>query len=234
MASVENFFETNNLSLSFPKPTQAALTVSSIIHQYYSDIDEEIIFDKNRGWTAMIPYIGKYFKQNAKVIVTVRNIDEILTSMIAIIRKNPYKEGDLRLNFVDDTLVKRDVPLTDDNRCDFLLSAEGFLGQALTWLSNGLNQGFRENMHFVEYKDLVESPNETLKGIYNFLGEEPYQHTFQNIQHDHREKDKEIHGIPDLHEVRPELKSTALNPTEVLSPLILDRCKDIDFWRHRI
>ena len=232
MSTLDNFFETEESYLSFPKPVQKNLIISSIIHQYYSNIDEEIIIDKSRNWPKGIHYIENFFKQQAKIIVTVRDIDEILTSMIVAIRRDPFKEGDLRLNFVDRGLVNLDIPINDDNRCEYMATPGGFLGRVLQAISQGIDQGYRKNMHFVEYKDLVETPKETLKKIYDFLGEEYYEHSFTNISNDQSINDKEIYGISNLHTIRPDLRSVALKPTDVLSPITLQKCQGMDFWRH--
>ena len=39
------------------------------------------------------------------------------------------------------------------------------------------------------------------------------------------------YGLADMHEVRSELKSTSLDPTEVLSSYVLEKCNGMDIWR---
>ena len=118
MYTVENHLLNDELFNGYPKPEQAKQIISSIPFQFYSDRKEEIIIDKNRAWTGRVPYIEGYLEQKAKIIIPVRDIDEILTSMIMMIRRNPYKEGNPRINFIDEQLVKLNIPLTDDNRCE--------------------------------------------------------------------------------------------------------------------
>jgi sulfotransferase len=86
-------------------------------------------------------------------------------------------------------------------------------------------------MHFVEYQDLVKRPEETLKKLYEFLGEEYYEHDFDNLENQNREQDINTYGLADMHEVRPKLKSTAPNPSEVLSSYVLEKCNGMDIWR---
>lgn len=231
MFAVENHLRNDELFHGFPKPEQADLIISNIIHQFYSDVDKPIIIDKNRAWTARVPYIEGYIRQPAKIICPVRDIEEILTSMIMLIRRNPYQEGQLRINFIDEQLVKLNIPINDDNRCEYIAGQQGILGQSLNAIIEGFNQGFADRIHFVEYKNLVSNPDQTIQELYEFLGEEPYEHTFDNLQNLNRENDMRTYGLNDMHEVRPELQSTAPDPTEVLSDYVLERCKGMDIWR---
>ena len=231
MYAVENHLANDELYHGYPKPEQVSLIISNIIRQFYADVDKEVIIDKNRAWTARVPYIEGYIGQQAKIIVPVRDIDEILTSMITMIRRNPYKEGNPRINFIDEQLIKLNIPLNDDNRCEYIAGPEGILGQSLNAIVEGFNQEFGDRMHFVEYQDIVKRPEETLKKLYEFLGEEYYEHDFDNLENQNREQDINTYGLADMHEVRPQLKSTAPNPSEVLSSYVLEKCNGMDIWR---
>lgn len=231
MFAIEDHLLKDELFHGYPKLEQANQIVSNIIRQYYSDVTQNVIIDKNRAWTARVPYIEGYIRQKAKIICPVRDIDEILTSMIVMIRRNPYKEGNLRINFIDEQLIKLNIPLSDDNRCEYIASPDGILGQSLNAIIEGFNQGFGDRIHFVEYKDITNNPEETLGKLYEFLGEEYYEHTFDNLANHNRENDIQTYGLADMHEVRKQLKNTAPSPKEILSPYILEKCVGMDFWR---
>ena len=47
-----------------------------------------------------MPFIEGYIKQEAKIIVPVRRIDEILASILTMIKRNPFKEGQPRINLL--------------------------------------------------------------------------------------------------------------------------------------
>ena len=172
MYAVENHLANDELFHGYPKPEQAKNIISSIIHQFYGDVQKPVIIDKNRAWTARVPYIEGYIGQQAKIICPVRDIDEILTSMIMMIRGNPYQEGQGRINFIDEQLVKLNIPISDDNRCEYIAGPQGILGQSINAVIEGFNQGYRDRIHFVEYQDLVNRPEETLLKLYEFLDEE--------------------------------------------------------------
>jgi sulfotransferase len=230
MIALENSLANDELFLGYPKPQQAKEIIASVLPQYYGDRSEPVIFDKNRSWTVRMEYIPGYFDIAPKVICPVRDTAEILTSFISMLRRNPY-QVDGKINFVDEMLIKNNIPLTDDNRCELLASPAGILGQSVEGLQKALMEGYDQSLHFVEYQDLVNNPAETMQKLYEFLGEEPFEHTFDNLKNENRENDGKVYGFADMHEVRPVVKSTAPAPEEILSEEILEKCKNTEFWR---
>lgn len=230
MIALENSLSNDELFLGYPKIQQAKEIIASVLPQFYGDRQEPVIFDKNRSWTIRMEYIPGYFDISPKVLCPVRDISEILTSFISMIRRNPYCVNG-KINFIDEMLVKNNILLTDDNRCEFLASPNGILGQSVEGLRKALMEGYDNSIHPIEYKNLVNNPKETMEKIYEFLEEEPFEHTFDNLQNANRENDEKIYGFADMHEVRPELKSISETPEEILSKNILEKCKGTEFWR---
>jgi sulfotransferase len=230
MIALGNQFSNDELFLGYPKPEQAKEIITSVLPQYYSDRKEPVIFDKNRSWTVRMNYIPGYFDIQPKVICPVRDTAEILTSFISMMRRNPY-EVNGKINFIDEMLVKNNIPLTDDNRCEFIASPNGILGQSVEGLRKALMEGYDNSIHLVEYLDLVNNPKETVEKIYEFLGEELFEHDFNKLDNINRENDAQIYGFADMHDVRPTLESVSKNPEDILSPEILEKCKDTEFWR---
>jgi sulfotransferase len=231
MVGMETIGASNELYKAYPNPEGFSNIQKSIIKNYYSGINKPIIIDKNREWSTQISGIELYINPQAKIICPVRDIAEILTSFIQLIRNNPYEEGNTKINFVDEALIKNNIPITDDNRCLILGSENGILGSTLISIKNALDSGLGDRIHFVEYKDLTSNPQETMNKIYQFLGEPQYQHDFSNLKNLHREDDLNTYGLKTMHEVRKELKYTSSNPSDVLSEEILNECKDKEFWR---
>lgn len=230
MLALEGNFSQDELFLGYPKIEVAKQIIASVLPQFYSDIEKPVIIDKNRSWVNRMNYISGYFDVVPKVICPVRDIAEILTSFIMMCRRNPYTNQE-KINFIDEMLVKSNLPLTDTNRCEFLAGPGGILGQSYNGIKQAIMEGYDNNLHFVEYKDLVSQPQETLNKIYEFLGEEPFEHTLKGLSNPHRENDLQIYGLADMHDVRSEIKSTAPSPEEILPPNILEQCKGSEFWR---
>lgn len=231
MLILENSLATDELFRAYPKPAEAAKIISSVLENFYSDINKRVIIDKNRSWVNRLHYIPGYFGIEPKVLCPVRNIDEILTSFITMQRRTPVtKEG--KLNFIDEMLVKSNMLLTDDNRCEFLASPNGILGQSYFGLQQALIEGKQKSLHFIEYDDLMNNPDETLRKIYEFLELPFYQHDFSKIENTHKELDSEVYGVDDMHDVRPTINKVSPNPNEILSEQVLEKCKNLEFWRN--
>jgi sulfotransferase len=231
MVQVEQILMNDQLFLAYPNQNRGKEIVSNMIHNFYYDIKTPVIFDKNRSWTDRPEYIEGYFNTIPKIICPVRNIDEILTSFISMHKRNPI-EVNGRLNFIDEMLVKMNILLNDENRCKFISSAEGILGQSYNSIKKCLMDGKEKYLHFVEYDDLISSPEKTMNQIYEFLDEEYYDHDFNSLNSVDRENDAMVYGIADMHEIRNKLGKTSLSPKKVLPESILSGCKDLEFWRN--
>jgi len=234
MFAVEQNFMGNELYHGYPKPDQVREIIGSIPHHFYSDIEKPVIFDKNRAWTARVPYIEGYIGQQAKILVPVRRVDEILTSILTMVHRNPFQEGQQRVNFVDEQLIKTDTLINDYNRCMYLLNDGGIVYESLNAIMMGFQQNVRDKMHFVDYNDLVDNPEKILEDIYDFLGEDYYEHDFESLSNIHREDDLNTYGLSDMHQVRSKVKKTSPPPASILPDEILDLYEQnkrrLEFW----
>jgi sulfotransferase len=229
--ALENSLSQDELYLAYPKPEQARRLIASVLQIYYSDVENPVIFDKNRSWVDRMNYIEGYFGIQPKILYPVRNIDEILASFISMHRRNPYT-GEGKISFMDEMLIKSNQPLNDDSRCQMLAGPMGILGQSYNGLKTVFEQGKQNSIHLIEYDDLINQPKETMEKIYDFLEEKYFEHDYQNIENIHREKDKEVYGLADMHEVRKSLNKVSEDPKKLLSENILNLCKGVEFWRN--
>jgi len=228
--ALENSLSQDELYLAYPKPEQARRLIASVLQIYYSDVERPVIFDKNRSWVDRMNYIEGYFGIQPKILYPVRNIDEILASFISMHRRNPYT-GEGKISFMDEILIKSNQPLNDDSRCQMLAGPMGILGQSYNGLKTVFEQGKQNSIHLIEYDDLINQPKETMEKIYDFLEEKYFEHDYQNIENIHREKDKEVYGLADMHKVRKSLNKVSEDPKKLLSENILNLCKGVEFWR---
>lgn len=223
--SIESSLTTSDLYNSYPKPEYKNKLIRSAFTEYYSDIEKPIVVDKNRSWTHRLDYIEKYFDiTEPKVICTVRNLDEVLASFISMIHRSK------RISFIDKFLMSQKVPINDFTRCQYIAS-DGPLGRAYTGLETAYKQGFGKNIHLVEYTDLVNKPETTMKGIYEFLGQPDFTHDFTKLENVHREEDEKVYGLPDMHEVRPTISSISRDPKEVLPEKVIADVQGLEFWK---
>jgi len=234
MFAVEQDFMGNELYHGYPKPDQVREIIGNIPHHFYSDVQQPVVFDKNRAWTARVPYIEGYIGEQAKILVPVRRIDEILTSILTMIHRNPFQEGQPRINFVDEQLIKNDIPINDLNRCMYLINDGGIVYESLNAIMMGFQQNVRDKMHFVDYNDLVDNPEKIMEDIYDFIGEEFYDHDFGSISNIHREDDLITYGLSDMHQVRSKVEKTSPPPASILPEEIIDiyeqNKRRLEFW----
>lgn len=222
---IEKNLNNNELHKAFIKQNFQHDIIKSLLTNYYAYDDFPVIIDKNRSWTHRLDYLTKYFDiENPKVICTVRDLSEILASFISLIHRNS------QTNFIDKQLEKQRIPVSDFTRCQ-LIASSGPLGRGYTGLQKAFNSGFKNYIHLVEYKDLVNNPKNTLKRIYNFLEEDYYEHTFDDIKNIHREDDGTIYGLSDMHHVRSVVKSTSESPEAILPTQVIKDVTGLEFWR---
>jgi sulfotransferase len=78
-----------------------------------------------------------------------------------------------------------------------------------------VTRGHRNKFHFIDFEKITTQPELTLRYVYDFLGEEYFNHNFNNIQQYTKENDAE-HGFTDLHTIRPEIKPVPDDSKEIL------------------
>ena len=209
---------------AFPKPDVFHKMVKDGITNYYTDRDEPIVIDKCRAWPAHIDMLKKYVTDDPKIICTVRHPLDILASFITLF----HKDGGL--NFIDKAMLKQGLFITDDSRCEFMMNPGGIVWESMNALAAAFRQNQTQHIHFVQYDDLVNTPEKALQGIHSFLRMKPFEYDFDNIIAKDREKDKEVYGLETMHEVRPSIKKTSKHYSEVLSDAVINKYKNMDFW----
>lgn len=209
---------------AFPKPEVFRRMVSNVITEYYSDRDEEVIVDKCRAWPAHIDLIKQYITPDPKIICTVRHPLDILASFITLF----HKDGGL--NFIDKAMLKQGMFVTDDARCHFMMNPGGIVWESMNALATAFRQNQTQYIHFIQYDDLVSDPKRVMQGIHSYLRLKPFEYDFENIVQKDREKDKEVYGLPTMHEVRQKVEKKSKHYSEVLSEEVINKYKDLDFW----
>ena len=197
-----------------------------LFRSYYDDIDKPIVADCCRAWPNNVDRIQQYITKTPKILCPVRDVLEILASFIQMIHRNSNQ-----VSFVDKALIEKGYEPTDDNRCDYLMCPEGIVDQSLYAFGQGFEKKCEKYMHLIEYNDLVNHPEETFRKIYKFLEIPEYKHDFTNVSNKYRERDNEVYGLNDMHEVRKQVKKTSKRPEEVLSDYVLNKYSGMEFWR---
>jgi sulfotransferase len=207
-----------------PNPQGAHKVLSSIPHNYYFNTQQNIIIDKSRGWVNQIQHIKDYITENPKIICPVRSIQDILSSFLLLIHKTP------RVSFIDEAILRNNLEITNDNRCDYLMSPQGIIGQSYHALQQAFFKGYMNNILLVEYDDLTRNPQKELDRIYAFLNLPLYSHSFENVKPKIDEND-EVYKLDNMHKVRNKVEKIHRDNTKYLSEYVTDKYKHMEFWR---
>ena len=159
------YFNRNNLE--FEKGVS-----HSVINAYYENIKDSIVLDKNRSWTTRenIDFIKTVIKEDPKFIVMTRNIEEIVKSFVKIYILNGYTQCDaekiiLNFNEIGTNPFMRPVAAT-------------------AWAKVVKND---KDFLFIDYDDLINDANETIKCFYKFIDKPLFHHDLNNINMKYKE-----------------------------------------------
>lgn len=187
----------------------------------YHNTNLPIIVDKGRGWSSMLEML-EFMGKNPKILVPVRNINDILASLEKLHRKKVAK-GQQDGDYIAGQTVQGRVRQS--------LSNSSVLGLGFDRLKDAIQRGFLKNLHFVEFDDLTKNPKKKMAEIYSFLGIDSFEHDFKNVKQVTHEDDS-VHGGLDLHTIRKEVKPVKDDSTEILGVDIVAEYKDKEFWRN--
>lgn len=194
--------------------------VRGLFDSYYADqADKSVIFDTNRMWSAKMPALMDQFP-GAKVVACVRNVAWIMDSLERRYRANPYE---LTRLFNDD--VERN---TVYSRVDTLAQRNRLVGYPWAALKEAFYGEHAQALLIVDYDLLAQAPHRVLPLIYQFLGEEPYDHDYTNVQYDAPEFDVPL-GVHGLHKVRPRVGLE--ERATILPPDLFKQYAELSFWK---
>jgi len=166
--------------------------------------ERPVVCDKGRSWVGHLDQLFKVMPE-AKVLVPVRDVRAILSSMEKKYRTHPE---------VFSGLEKKDPTqwTTTEKRAAGWLSSPP-VGIALERVYEAKQRFFHKIM-FVHAEDLTNEPTETMADIWKYLGEEPFEHDFDNIEQYTEENDV---GFPyGDHIIRPKVEPLVKDWQQVL------------------
>lgn len=198
--------------------------INKLLDTYYENIDKPVIIDREKAWGNLTNFnmIKNYITPNPKIIFTTRPIIEILVSFINIM---PEENSTIDLEMLQTEWTYKNYLTKNDNRCDYLMRAGGQIDRLLTAI-NVIEEN-QENFCLIKYDDIVNTPQEVMNKIYNFLELPKYQHDFNKIEKVEIDNDVLAGLPPNMHEVRPQLAKISQDPKEVLSEYVINKYSNI-------
>ena len=209
-----------------PNPEGAHKVLSSIPYNYYFNTPQDIIIDKSRGWVNQIQHIQDYIISEPKIICPVRNIQDILSSFLNLISNSKTT------SFIDENLIRNNIEISNDNRCDYLMSSQGIIGQSYNALLECFRKGNNQYLLLIDYDDLVRNPQHELNRIYEFIGLSSYLHSFENVSTKQDEND-DVYKLENMHSVRDTVEKIHRDNTKYLSEKIVNKYNHMEFWKNQ-
>ncbi|MEG4274613.1 MULTISPECIES: sulfotransferase [unclassified Microcoleus] len=215
---LEAMSEDNEFSV-FISQEQKRTMIASIFSAYYSpQADKQVIFDTNRLWCSKLPLIQELFP-GSKVICCVRNIAWIMDSIELLIRRNVFDVSRLFNSPQERATVY--------SRTETLSLGGRLVGYGYSALKEAFYSEQSASLLLVDYELLSIKPAKTMSLIYQFLGEEPFEHDFENVQYEEPEFDSRLQ-TKGLHQVRQRVE---FKPRQtVLPPDLFERFDSLSFW----
>ncbi|MFM2357269.1 MAG: hypothetical protein RJA61_6 [Candidatus Parcubacteria bacterium] len=195
-----------------------------ILESYYADVEKPVVFDKCRGWLSLLEMAETVLGYKAKVLVPVRDVRDVLASFEKLWRDTSRtgqvaQEGSNYFKFQ-----------TAQGRCDTWLGPDQPVGLAYNRITDALVRGFTDRMFFVDFDDLTGKPEQSMKAIYEFLGEEYFAHNFDHVEQVTWEDDA-VHGFKGLHNIRSKVTPMVTQWPTVLGPFA-EQYGKLNFWKN--
>jgi len=201
--------------------------VIGAIMQNYHNTDKEVIFDKNRGWSSHIEFIEKVTGKKARIIACVRNLEDICSSFEKLFRKN-RADGEIHGEFSNPQMK------TIDGRVGVWTADEGVIGRPYVSLLDTIQRGLGDSILFFPYEEWTSNPDVWFKKLYDFIGEDYYQHDFNNIDQTIRENDAGYGWGSDLHEIKKgRLLPATSDASKIIGQQWVQKLHDTEFWKQK-
>lgn len=189
-----------------------------LFDNYYADRHAKVIFDTNRIWCAHMPALAEIFPDH-RMIACVRDLPWVIDSIERVIARNGLSPSSIFDYKPHGTVYTRAAGVT---------TSIGLVGYAYDALKQAYYGERTERLILVQYETLVREPAETLRAIYEFLGEAHFSHDFERVEFDDRGFDVNI-GTPGLHRIRPRVLPHTR--ATLLPPDLFNRFEGGSFWR---
>lgn len=194
--------------------------LTSLFETYYRQQQhKEVIFDTNRLWCARLPALLALFPE-AKVICCVRSVAWIMDSIERLVRQNAFEPSRL--------FATAEERATVFSRTEALAHRDRMVGFAWSALKEAYYGEHGRSLLILEYDILAQRPAETLRLVYEFLGEPPFAHDFDNVAYAEPAFDAQL-ATPGLHTVE---RKVAFTPRRsILPPDLFQKYAALSFWR---
>jgi sulfotransferase len=221
IASVHANWMSYDQNKEYDNPDAKVGTLRSMLDGYYSHIDTQIIFDKDRQWVSQIGLLESILDRPVKILCMVRNPAEVLASFEKLRKYNP------QFFALPDQSLREGSTVT--SRAYFYAGPNGALGLAHAHLKDAITMGYLDKLLFIDYNRFCNTPKSQTKRIYEFFELPEFEHNFKQIEQTEHYNDHAV-GLPNLHKIKSSVDRTTVNCVEYLGLDLYQQYNSQIFW----
>lgn len=190
----------HNIKLNHPSGNSIDISkiLSTSAFSFFSTEKSNII-DKNRGWIHNYLNIHTELQENPKIILTLRPIEDVITSFHTILSKNGNVQSPEQI---------------------YIGYVQELFGQLIDSAIH------KDNLCIVTYDDITLRTIDTLIRIENFLELSNHNYDLNNIIDTEPENDSKW-GIDGLHDIRSNISRISINPESIMNTSELEFCRQL-------
>jgi sulfotransferase len=155
----------------------------ALLGHYEAITDRPVCVDKSRIWLLYHEWLASFWP-NPKVVVCIRDIRAILSSMEKLYRKSRERGPGPNENLGPGMLNMIGVT----NRVGTWMNSNP-VGLGVSALIDAMQKGTLRHCHVVRYEDLTRQPRQTMVKVYEYLGLPYHEHDFNDVEQVTREDD---------------------------------------------
>jgi sulfotransferase len=196
-----------------------AAMLRGVFNNYYAgNPPSDVVFDTNRIWTGSAALLKALYPES-RIVCCVRDIGWIIDSVERMLSKNPLQLSRM-FNFQPGSSVYA--------RVETLMNSEnGLIGLPWSNLREAWFGDEAKRLILVPYDHLVRAPEQTLRALYEELGEPWFSHDLDHVAYDEPDYDALL-GMPGLHKVRQKVEYQPRKPT--VPPDLFAKFAHTHFW----
>ena len=219
--------QNSDIFKNFPDHRSFDSVTKSLFDNYYKDWSQDYIIDRGPWGLPINLKFLKETQEDIRIVVLVRNVEEILASFIKWSQREPT-------SFVNQYEAK-----TIEEKCDMLMKTDGQIVKELIGVKHLLDHQPRDIYHIVEYNDLCDNPKQTIEGIYDFLGIYRFNHRYINLdqfyvngmKYDDKIVGEGLHTIETNSINSNNYNEFKENVNDILPKSIIEKYNNLNFWK---
>ena len=206
---------------NFPDHKSFDNVAKTVFENYYKDWKQDYIIDR-APWGMPINLKNiKQIRKNIKIIVLLRDVVEVLGSLIRWSEREPT-------SYLNNYWAK-----TTEEKCHMLMNNDGVIVKELIGIKHLLDHQPKDMYHIIDYNDFVKDPKKIIDGVYDFLEIPKYKHNFTNLNQfkvNNMNYDDTVVGAG-LHTIKTDVISkTEYDAYKMLPESIVNKYKQCNVW----